>query len=321
VTRDQGHPLGDFVGPPMVIWSDDPTSRIPGTRFAKPAAHKITALVLRESTFAVRLAAIPLSTDERTFLLSDGPSSQLDSVLWGASDHGTVQVTVKDLLDDSQYRALRARMRRTPKVITRSYFDDTVLADTTAHRKSEGGQDLLPVIDYPYPPIHDVFATNRGDFGQLEQSMPDDGTPNHGPRPIEVYFPPLPAHQGLNVYGPVTAMTLNDASGTVRIGSQHHTLEGETVAIAETKLTADGAPRTPAPIPLTTSEQRTELALDGVGRVAVGGKLATSFAAQHPGLPDSAASWIGILTALAAALGALARLGRRLLKGRRVGTA
>lgn len=321
VTRDQGYPLGDFLGPPMVIWSDDPTSRIPGTRFAKPAARKITALVLRDSTFAVRLAAIPLSTDERRFLLSDGPSSQLDSVLWSRSDHGTVQVTVKDLLNDGQYRALRARVVKNPKVDVNTYFDYTAVVDDSTQIRSVNGRDLVAVTESPYPPIRDVFAANGGDFGHLDQSMPDDvARPAHGSGSIEDYFPPLPAHQGFNVYGPITGMTLNDATGSVRIGSQHRALEGEKVAIAKTKLTADGAPRTPAPIPLTTSERRTELTLDGVGRVAVGEKLATSFAAQHPGLPDSTASWIGILTALAAALGASARLGRWLLKGRRNGT-
>ena len=55
-------PLGDFLGPNIVLWSGDPVAQMPETPLKAPThPGVITALMISNSTFSLRVAAVPLT--------------------------------------------------------------------------------------------------------------------------------------------------------------------------------------------------------------------------------------------------------------------
>lgn len=116
--KDQAYPLGDFLGPNVVLWTEDPEARMPGTAFAHPSTDGVvTAFAIRESAFSTRIAAVPLSQDEfvaRRKLDTEEPRRARGNVFFGRSDGGTVEVSIDEPLTTKNYERVRQSLAAHP---------------------------------------------------------------------------------------------------------------------------------------------------------------------------------------------------------------
>jgi hypothetical protein len=115
----QVYPLGDFLGPNLVLWTDDPQARIVGTPFGRPAGRGIiTAVVVSSSVFSTRIGAAPASPYQvasMEHLSLAEPESLAEDIADGSGTTGTVSVTVDQPLSEGDYRSVRRRVRLKPK--------------------------------------------------------------------------------------------------------------------------------------------------------------------------------------------------------------
>jgi hypothetical protein len=62
----QAYPVGDFLGPDLVIWTADPAAQMPATPISGPTERGvITALLIKGNTFSARIGVVPLTDRER----------------------------------------------------------------------------------------------------------------------------------------------------------------------------------------------------------------------------------------------------------------
>lgn len=120
----QVYPVGDFLGPNLVLWTDDPGARIVGTRFGTPqaGAHVVTVLVISASVFSTRIAAVPafptqVASSQRFSL--EERESYAEYVFDASGTTGAVALTVDEPLSQSDYQSVVRRVRSDPKTWTR----------------------------------------------------------------------------------------------------------------------------------------------------------------------------------------------------------
>lgn len=112
-------PLGDFLGPNLVLWTDSPQARVVGTAFGRPAGRGvITAVVVSRSVFSTRIAVAPAPLDfavtSEQFSLAE-KEGFAEEVMSGSGKPGTVSLTVDQPLTEAEYSGLRQRVKLNPK--------------------------------------------------------------------------------------------------------------------------------------------------------------------------------------------------------------
>lgn len=164
----QIYPIGDFLGPDLVIWTRDPRARIAGTRFRHPAGPGvITAVVIPPSIFSTRIGVAGLSASSvRDFesMSLEGPNSDAERVIDASGLGGTVTLTVEDPLGPPEYRAVRRRIHADPTTVIRI----PAHAEPGGDYFGEGGM----TEEQRFPPLPDKAGFNV--FGPLAAVAFDD---------------------------------------------------------------------------------------------------------------------------------------------------
>lgn len=267
--RAQQYPLGDFLGPDVVVWSDDPGARVFGGAPATPRAREpggvgdvITAMRVRGSVFSTRIAALPLQRDAfRAFTeqLRQHPSEARRNVGFiEDSDGGAVEVFVHQPLASKEYIAIRKRFARHPVTTTTAHEDVTIVDDATGER-----------------------------------------TPQKGPVKQTQRYPPIPANAGLNLFGPMPELTLKDARGTLVFGDRSVDLGAPSVVeLKRIEAMRRIGPDATIPLPLSASRHRADLQFTGVSEVAVNGENETSYARRRKSQLEALSFVAGVGAAL-----------------------
>jgi hypothetical protein len=249
----QTYPLGDFLLPNLVVWSDDPNTQIPETPVSAPTnAGVVTALLLRHSTFSLRVAATPISNREFADLLhfrATHPAPRAPGGELGAYDAGEVKLTVDRPLSAAAYAGVRRH--------------------AAAQRVTK-----LRVLSDPF------LAANNGD------PVPDPTGLKQPPPPwrytAPARYPPLPLYTGFNVWGPLRSVGFSNVSGHISVGDQAHDLSGAPdLTLSGVRGLRNANDQELLSAPLATSGQTAALEFRAVASVRINGHLETSWFNEH----------------------------------------
>lgn len=316
ILNREGYPLGDFLGPNVVVWSDDPSTESPGTPLARPGGRSITAVVISKSTFSVRIGAVPLSSDERTishaYYQAVPQFRARESIHWGGADGGVVNVQVTKPLTPGQYVRLRRRVTRHPTVEIKSWEDRWIGPMTqTSKRITIPGQSVAGeyYMAEAYPgTIHDSATGPRNTLGDLDFEVPKGSTPNHGYSSTIESYPPLPSVSGFNVFGPLTHLRIANAVGSVLVGDRTIALGSPaTVEFRVLKGLEDAQHRHLIAVPVSTAENQAKIQLTAVAGVEINGQDETSYAHQHSEVLSTWLFIFGLVSCLCSVAGLLWR--------------
>ncbi|HEU5105950.1 MAG TPA: hypothetical protein VFU11_08915 [Solirubrobacterales bacterium] len=237
--RKQGFPIGDFLGPDVVLWSAAPFVEVSGSPVERDqkGTRLITAVRLKGSTFSNRISAVPLTWKEffenLPYALAD-PHGGRESLYPGRFDGGRISVEVTKPLGARSYAQLRSRVLAHPVVKMRpfnrigiTYGEDTPRAEI----------------------VHQVV-----------------------PIPEEDRYPPLPREAGFNVFGPLQSILFRGVRGQLLIADREKSLSGS----ADLRLTDVSGFRNEAgeevvPAPLSTNADSASLQFRAVGEVRING--------------------------------------------------
>jgi hypothetical protein len=193
----QSYPIGDFLGPDLVIWTTDPNAQMPTTPLRAPAqSGVVTALLIGTSTFSTRIGVVPLSNEElaaRRKVDAQSPGQAQQDVFLGGYDGGHITLTVDEPLGSAAYNALRQQTAAHPNVWMNVMANPYMAAPVAS-----------PV---PAPP-------------------PNGLQPPPEPYRVEERFPPLPLYGGFNVFGPLEQVLFSGVYGHVTVGASPLDLSG-----------------------------------------------------------------------------------------------
>lgn len=188
-----GMPLGDFLGPDVVLWSEDEKVFIldgrnvvkfpPGGTYDRKIAVLIT-----HPPFSLRVACIGEdATAEAAYTdlvkkVSGPEQDYLPALRYKMGDSGTVKVQIEDVKEDA--------------------------AEFAEVYKRMAEQDTITVPDI------------RGDFFAIDGETNENlGKFNLLPG-MTFRYPPLPPNPGFNVFGSFSDITFNSAQGNLMLGTQ-----------------------------------------------------------------------------------------------------
>jgi hypothetical protein len=197
----QSYPIGDFLGPDLVIWTTDPNAQMPTTPLRAPAqSGVVTALLIGTSTFSTRIGVVPLSNEElaaRRRVDAQSPGQAQQDVFLGGYDGGHITLTVDEPLGSAAYNALRQQTAAHPNV-------------------------WMNVMANPYM---------AAPVGSPVPAPPPNGLqPPPEPYRVEERFPPLPLYGGFNVFGPLEQVLFSGVYGHVTVGASPLDLSGSVSA-------------------------------------------------------------------------------------------
>jgi hypothetical protein len=268
----QAYPVGDFLGPDVVIWSSG-SIRVPGTQFARPAAPGvITALRITKRSFSTRIGVVPVSNEDLRTLHSayaEKPRRAQRMIALGAAyDGGRVTVTVKKPLGSRAYE----RVRRY----------------ASAHRL--------------------IWITGLADPLSLPNGTFVNAPKNGGAPPPATYreqerFPPLPRFLGFNIFGPLRSVRFRQVSGHLSIGDRSIDLSGgPDVELGRVRGLRNAGDEQLLSAPLATSRRSASLQFRAVGSVRVNGALQTTWLHRHGSVFEALSVAIGIIGFVLAAI-------------------
>jgi hypothetical protein len=251
--NSQGYSLGDFMLPDLVLWSDDRSVQMPETPLRSPAGPGVvTALLFRNSTFSLRVAATPLTAKEFGSLLRSSvtqPAPRQPGPVAGAFDHGHITLTLNQPLSPPAYDAVKA---------------------------SVAGQQVtrIAVLSDPF-----VAAPNGAPVPNptgLKQPPP----PWRYSAPAK--YPPMPLYAGFNVWGPLGSVTFSSVTGHASVGANALDLSGAPdLTLSGVQGLRSASDQQLVTAPLETSSQSAKLEFRAVANVSVNGNSETSGWAEH----------------------------------------
>jgi hypothetical protein len=159
----QIYPLGDFLGPNLVLWTDDPDARVVGTSFGKPAGTRtVTAVVISRAIFSTRVGVTPIGDSAVAGLEQVSlhePDGMAEYGFDSSGQGGTVALTVDQPLAPADYQRVQRLVSEDPK--------KWVLADINPEfgGRPDAEYDVLQEQRYPPLPHHAGFNV----FGPLKQ--------------------------------------------------------------------------------------------------------------------------------------------------------
>ena len=192
-TVPAGVPLGDFLGPHIVCWSEDKSAvlvaRDDVLQLNQPLqkTEKVIWAILTEPSFSLRVAADPMERElvdtyvESLKEYNSSPkheevqTSGVGHMVVGQLDDGTVTVSVIDSEKQSEeFEVVYSQMKENDVVYRRVNVDARM--DGQPYRKSW-------VMNFRYPPI--------------------------------------PPNRGFNIFGPINSMTFSKALGSLALGTRN----------------------------------------------------------------------------------------------------
>jgi hypothetical protein len=258
----QRYPLLDVVGPTALFWTQTSHGSIPGALLHTNQSTNVLAVMVRGGTFSVRMAAEPMTNKELEQLqhyskeaLIVGPEHHDgepyaitgNSGEYGAGDGGRLSVRLTEPLDQDAYERVTAAVKEQPTAAT----------------------DLMQVKDREFRISNPKYPTLR--FVQLE------GVKEHD------RYPPLPARDGVNVFGPIGSLQYNQASGSMTINGQSLTVPAAShLELDEIGHLVDPNGRELVTLPLSTGESNgNPIEFSGNGNVRLNGTSKTGLLVRH----------------------------------------
>ncbi len=271
--RAQGYPLGDFLGPDVVVWSEDDETHVAGTSLVPTKDESITALIVRNSTFSTRIGVVPATESEltRSAKASKGhPRAASQDIYPGNWDHGHIVVTDEAPLSASAYGQARKRLQR-------SEF-------TKTH-----------------------YVLENGRFINEHTGKPEGAEIIGGPGVVEERYPPLPQNAGFNVFGPMSELAFANAEGSLVIGATTQIVGAPSeVELHDVRALHSLGEVETIPIPLSATSHVASLKFSAVGTVAINGSDQTSFFVRHRVLLEIAGFVMALLGLMLSAVSCVA---------------
>lgn len=280
VSRPQVFPLGDFLGPNLVLWTEDPTARIFGTALDhRTQPGVITAVLIGDTNFSTRIAVAPVKLAdiaETAVHADEDPVAGREELFLSDVPGGKVTLTVEKALDQRQYQALKKRVR--------------------AH----------PITWVPIAAPGQKLNLGRGRFGSSSTAhLPGTGRE-------EERYPPLPRYSGLNIFGPLDQVAFKGVHGSLMIADKEVGLGGSAdLVLGQVHGLHDQSGHELISAPLSTSRQSADLQFDAVGTASVNGVSKTTVKSHLEPRLAIAGTVITLAGSLFGLLAALRRLGRR----------
>jgi hypothetical protein len=117
-SEPQYFPLGDFLGPNVVVWSEDPGTRIIGTPFERPSRPGVvTAFLIGDTNFSTRIAVAPVSLEgieDMADFAQQNPRSAREDLYAQDVPEGVISLTVERALNEEEYADLKRRVAAQP---------------------------------------------------------------------------------------------------------------------------------------------------------------------------------------------------------------
>jgi hypothetical protein len=271
----QGYPLGEFLMPSAMVFIGGETE-IPNM-LAPARGDEVTMIVPHES-YGFRVASIPLDSTERDLLRKRSASEDplitpfgdlVGHNAWlGKGDGGHVTVSIQNTLTGDDYERARSIVASAPQ----QQFDVSLLPDTGFAIPTAGPNKIRGISE----------------FDRAEQKFE---------------YPPMPPSAGINVFGKMRRLRLNDAVGALSVGG--HDIALPTASDVEiTRISQLGTVAGHELVPFLTSPTSTETLFDfsGVAEVTIDGKSQTSFFRRNKTLFNGAVLFIGLLASIAGLL-------------------
>ncbi len=331
----QGYPLGDFLGPEIILWSntelpfDTEIFDHPGKRKAsrklveamRPAAlmrikDRVFVAIIRASGFSTRLAAIPLEPYELDGLMKNLATAstrqqQIDGFHWGGGDDGHVTLTVSHPLTPESYATVRRQVEETPEKQVRYWHDMELIPP--AHQPN-GLKANYFEYDARGP---DAPESGTDSHGQLFRLTPSpeagpDTSYDHGYVRGRDRYPPLPPNAGFNVFGPMRALRIDDALGTLTVGGAHVAIDpAQAISLSDLRDFQTPDRQSVVSVPMKTGPGTAQLEFSAVGAVKVDGR---TYAATRLSVEarDVVLQVLGVLAAVITVAGAAFALFRSL---------
>ena len=159
----QIYPLGDFLGPNLVLWTDDPNARVVGTSFGKPAGPgTVTAVVISRTIFSTRVGVTPIGDGSVAGLEQASlhePGGLAEYGFDSSGQGGTVTLTVDQPLAPADYQRVQHLVSEDPK--------KWVLADLNPEFGGRPNAEYDVLQEQRYPPLPDHAGFNV--FGPLQR--------------------------------------------------------------------------------------------------------------------------------------------------------
>jgi hypothetical protein len=275
--RGQGYPLGDFLGPNLVLWSTAPFTEASGWPVEKGQRRRglVTAIRLKGSTFSTRIAAVPLTWKEFSehlpYMLT-APNQGRDYVYSGEPDGSEVVVRVTKPLGQRAYAQLRRKVLSEPVIHMRPFNRVGLLLPSD---EAQPGAKLLTPIDLKSRLLNSArrrLVARRKILHKVVRIPERDR------------YPPLPLEAGFNVFGPLRSILFRGVRGHLLLADQAKNLSGS----ADLRLTDVSALQNEVgeefvPAPLSTSRKSATLQFRAVGAASINGipQTVTNFMDEH----------------------------------------
>lgn len=336
VVSRQGYPLGDFLGPNLVLWSRDEMPfatdlfelghdrKSPSSiHAAMPLAFaglkgQIYAAVIRGSGFSTRIAAVPVQPNDISFLLDNLSEAstrqeQIDGFHWGGGDGGSVTLTVQRPLTPTAYAAMRAAVDAHPDRRVRYWRDMTLTPDPTFKRQSNS--HLFSFIERSVD-IPESGTDERGHVFQVDLLPPLGASTsyNRGFVTEDDRYPPLPPNAGFNVFGPIDDLELDSTVGAIAVGGNQISLETPHSLRLQglSDFQSVGTAQTVVSVPMATANGSADLEFSAVAKVSIDGRAYSTAAQRNAHRVRVMIDLVGLISGLIAIIAALGPLRRRL---------
>ena len=336
----QGYPLGDFLGPEIILWSstefpfetdvfDGPSRSKVGRKLVKaliPAdlmriKDRVFVAIIRDSGFSMRLAAIPLQPYELAGLMENLATArtrqeQIDGFHWGGGDDGQVTLTVSHPLTPEGYAQVRSHVEATPEIWVR-YWRDLDL--TPPARQPQGLKANEFEFDTRGPDGPESGTGSHGELFRLTASPEagHDTSYDHGYVRVQGRYPPLPLNAGFNVFGPMKELRVDSALGALTVGGSHIAIDpARRITLSDLGDFQTPDRQSVVSVPMKTGPGTAQIEFSAVGTVKVGGQNygPTRLSAEVRGAAPQA---LGVLAAVITIAGAAFALFRWFLRRQR----
>jgi hypothetical protein len=245
----QVYPLGDFLGPDLVFWTEDPKAKIPGTPLDAPAGPGlVTVIVIRKCCFSTRVDVAPAGSSflaELHRYSREAPHDTAEVVYNQDVKPGTITVTAEQSLDRQEYKELREHVRAEPRIGV--------------------AVQLPPDLRQLPPPVQALSPRERAEIRAEGEYIE------------RVHYPPLPKYAGLNVFGPLRQVAFHGVHGSLMVADKPVSLAGSAnLELGNVSGFRDKGGHELISAPLATSAESADLEFSAVGTATVNGVSKTT---------------------------------------------
>ena len=186
-----GVPLGDFLGPNVIFWSEDESASMIATGEIVELSHsplkgeRIVYAIVTQPPFSVRLAADPLEKE--------------------LADH-----YIRDLKDQASLpteRERRAARRMVVGQLDEGKITVSIMDPETQSEDFDEIYDRMAKRDVVWRKVDLDYSVKGESFQQSSEMI--------------FRYPPIPPNRGFNIFGPISDIQFSKAMGSLALGSRN----------------------------------------------------------------------------------------------------